>query len=68
MRIDFKKLDKAGFRVDVMDDGIEIYPINHKSPDALINLLRSEYGILPVFAYAMVDDLHDYQVMSALKT
>jgi hypothetical protein len=67
MYIDFDKLAEAGFDVEPHKNGINIYAKDAKSPEALIDLLKDEYNIKPMFAYAMAEDLHEYQILSALK-
>jgi NMD protein affecting ribosome stability and mRNA decay len=67
MKIDFKKLEKAGFEVVVKEDGIYIYPRELKSADVLIDVLKEEYGIAPLYAHSMAEDLHQYQVLTVLK-
>lgn len=72
MRISARELHAKGFVVrKIRDDGkddfvIEIYPEHPKEPQALIDLLVEEYGLKQHFAYMLAEDLHQYQVVSAL--
>jgi len=74
MQIHFGKLEKRGFKTEILKNshgaavGIDIYPIDHKDTTRLIELLETEYGIGGAFAGMVLDDLHVYQVLTALRS
>ncbi len=66
MKIDIQKMKQSGFVIHIEKDYITIEPHSGKDPAPLVELLKSEYGLRPLYAWDVVENMVNYQIVSAM--
>lgn len=67
MLINFKALEKKGFIVNKVPEGVEIIPAHAKDIGPLLDIIEREYGVGKPYSWVITEDIHEFQVLSALR-
>lgn len=66
MRIDLDKLRSEGYHVEASDRCVEIWPREAANPEMLIDILKEEYALAPMYVEGVLELVHKYQILSII--